>query len=82
MTIYCLNQRDGPFDIHGGGGGIYPRDKLFFLSFCTTSNFFKNKLQQVFLFFFTYNIKNKKNVNKSNTLNEKTLNFYLIISCQ
>ena len=44
--------RDGPFDIRGGGGtGIFPHDKLFFLSFCKTSYFFKSKLQQVFLFF-------------------------------
>ena len=35
----CL--RDGPFDIQGGGAGIFARDKLFFLSFCATSYFFQ-----------------------------------------
>ena len=35
--------------ISGGGAGIFPRDKLFFLSSCTTRYFFKSKLQQFFV---------------------------------
>ena len=64
--------RDGPFDIQGGGLGFSSRQVIFFSLFAQQVIFCKSKLQQVFYFF-------------ENTLNEivkKTLNFYLIISCQ
>ena len=65
-TVLCMVQvrrmlpvRDGPFDIHGGAG-IFPRDKLFFLSFSITSYFFKSKPQQVFYFFEKNTLKSEK----------------------
>ena len=45
--------RDGPFDIWGGGAGIFPRDKLFFFFlFAQQVIFFQSrpKLQQDFFF--------------------------------
>ena len=64
LTEYVTIIRDGPFDIWGWGvAGIFPRDKLFFLCFCTTSYFFskvKSKLQQVFYFFEKKHIKIRK----------------------
>ena len=42
--------RDGPFHIWGNGAGIFPRNKLFFSLFCTTSHFFKIILQKVFFY--------------------------------
>ena len=53
--------RDGPFDIQGGGGlGFFLATSYFFLSFCTTSNFFKSKLQQVFYFLKNNTLKSEK----------------------
>ena len=56
----------------GGGLGFFLATSYFFLSFCTTVIFFKSKLQQVFFIFLKNNtLKSEKNVNESNTLNEK-----------
>ena len=90
MVNLAKSVRDGPFDIRGGGGGGWDfssRQVIFFSLYAQPTIFFKSKLQQVFLthFFEKITHSNQKNVNKSNTLNEKvqkTLNFYLIISCQ
>ena len=35
-----MNIRDGPFDIQGGGAGIFPRDKSFFSLFLHNKLFF------------------------------------------
>ena len=76
--------RDGPFDIHGGWGvlGFFLATSYFFLSFCTTSYFFQKYTATSFFYFLEKITQNQKIVNGSNTLNEKTLNFFLIISCQ
>ena len=47
--------------------GIFPRDKFFPLFLHQL--FFKSKLQQVFFLIFSLN---QKNLNESNTLNEKS----------
>ena len=51
LYFRCNLNRDGPFDIRGEGTRIFPRDKLFFLSFCTKRYFFKSKLKQIFFIF-------------------------------
>ena len=40
--------KDGP---GGGGAGIFPHDKLFFFSFCTTGYFLKVNCNKFFQFF-------------------------------
>ena len=62
--------RDGPFDIQGEGWDFSSRQVIFFSVFAQQVIFFKSKLQQVF-YFFEKTHSNQKNVNESNTLNEK-----------
>ena len=62
--------RDGPFDIQGGAG-IFPRDKLFFSLFFHNKLFF-SKVNCNKFFFEKITHLNQKNVNESNTLNEKS----------
>ena len=63
---------DGPFDIRGGGGaGIFPCDKLFFSLFAQQVIFSKVNYSKFFIFLKKTTYINQKNVNESNTLNEK-----------
>ena len=48
---YIKMLRDGPFDIQGGGAGIFPRDKLFFSLFLHNKLFIsKVNCNQFFIF--------------------------------
>ena len=52
--------RDGPFDIQGGGAGIFPHDKLFFLSFSKKLFFFKVNRNKFFIFLKNNTLKSEK----------------------
>ena len=55
LIIETVWIRDGPIDTKGGGLGFFLATSYFFLSLCTTSYFFKSKLQRVFFYFFENN---------------------------
>ena len=44
--------RDGPFDIQGGGAGIFPRNKLFFSLFKHNKLFLSKVNRNKFFYFF------------------------------
>ena len=53
--------RDGPFDIQGGGAGIFPRNELFFSLFLHNKLFFsKVYCNKIFIFFGKNTLKSEK----------------------
>ena len=59
---------DGPFDIQGGGAGIFPRDKLFFSLFLHNKLFFsKVNCNKFFIFWKNNTSKSEKCKRKQHT---------------